>query len=306
LGAAQPAAGPYDLLFDRGAFTGTGVRPNPTIAATWPNCVPMRYALNVDLADNDAQVAVLIDAIEEVELATGIDFQFAGVTSAGMNVEEPILLPETYTTTLSRRTAASQPPAEFKYLPPDSNGANEVDMVLGFSNNDDTIDISDPGVIGVGGSLRNGADSSGRAQSLRGFAIIDLTELYEDGPAGAGTLANIKATTTHELGHLMGLGHVSDFDPRTGQASKLFQGLDANAGTWPNSTVRDQLMYPSLNPSAGVDFDAGDRLGMWELYSAAYCPPGSGLFSTNDKPTDSAGGIDWRTVEVEKSDDDFG
>jgi hypothetical protein len=306
LPGSQPAPGPYDFLFDRGTYTATGGRPNPTIAASWPNCVPIRYAINVDLAESDAQVQVLIDSIEEMEFYTGVDFQYAGITSAGMNIDGPILLPETYTPELTDRTSDSQASAPFKYLPPDSNGAASVSLVIGFSNNADTLDLSDPGVIGVGGSLRDRSDSSGRAQSSRGFAVIDVVELYEDGPSGPATLANIKATTTHELGHMMGLGHVSDFDPRTGRPSTLFQGLDSNAGSWDSATLQDQLMYPSLNPAAGVDFDLGDQLGLWELYSSPYCPPGSGLSSSNDKPTDKVDEVDWKNLEVVKSDDDYG
>jgi hypothetical protein len=58
-------------------------------------------------------------------------------------------------------------------------------------------------------------------------------------------------------------------------------------------------MYPSLNPSAGVDFDLGDQRGLYELYSTPYCPPqkdgGSGVDN-----------IDWTNVEVYKPVDDFG
>ena len=91
LPAASPTNGPYDFLFDRGQFFGTGQRANPTIKAAWAVCQPIRYALNVDEAEDNLHIQVMIDSIEEMEAAIGIDFQFAGVTSAGMNVADALL-----------------------------------------------------------------------------------------------------------------------------------------------------------------------------------------------------------------------
>ena len=296
LGAA-PGEGPYDFLFDRGAFTATGQRPSPTLQAQWPTCQPIRYALNIDLAETNEQVEVLISSIESVEAATGIDFQFAGVTSSGLNIDNPILLAENFNEQLGQRLIG-QDPAPFKYLPPDNNGQDSVSLVIGFSDGNDTLELSSPGTIGVGGSLRFQADPDGRAEAFRGFALIDIAKLYEDGPNGAVTLSNIQATTTHELGHMVGLGHVSDFNPRTGSASTLFQGLDPNSGSWPNATLQDQLMYPALNPGAGSDFDTGDRLGLWEMYSESFCPSKPG-----EKPGESPSQL---PLDVIKSVDDFG
>ena len=280
LPAAAPTSGPYDFLFDRGAFFSTGVRPNPTIKAAWDTCQPIDYALNVDLAENDQQIQVLIDSIEEMEQYTGIDFRFAGATSAGMNIDDEILLPE---------LLSPRPP--HKYLPPRAGGG-DVDLVIGFSNRDDTPELAG-GVIGVGGSLRNGADSvTGRAEALRGFAVIDLTDLYADGPSGTMTLRNIKATTTHEIGHMMGLGHV-DVSPNGG-------GL---GGTFPTSVVRDQLMFPALNQLGDFDvFDDGDQRGLFELYANRPCP-GGGAFGGVPERLEQ---LDWSEVEVYKPVDDFG
>ena len=117
LPAVAPTSGPYDFLFDRGAFFSTGIRPNPTIKAAWDNCQPIDYAINVDLAENDAQIEVLIASIEEMEQYTGIDFRYRGVTSAGMNIDDQILLPESF-----------NPRPPHKYLPPMAGGG-DVDFV---------------------------------------------------------------------------------------------------------------------------------------------------------------------------------
>lgn len=276
---SAPTEGPYDFLFDRQMFFESGSRPNPTVRTAWPVCRPFRYALNVDLAENDDQIQILIDSVEEIERYSGIDFQYAGVTSAGMNLDDPILFPESF-----------RPEAPFKYLPPDPNGADSVSAVIGFSNNDDTFELSMAGVIGVAGSLTGRAGSDGRAQAVRGFAVIDLVELYEDGPSGSRSLANIKATTTHELGHMMGLGHIDTSSP----------GL---APGFSDEVVRDQLMFPFLNPFAGVDFDLGDQRGLYELYSASYCPP---VIDSLGAGADTAPTVDLSGATVVKSVDDYG
>ena len=275
LATSAPTAGPYDFLFDRGNYLATGIRPNPTIRSAWDNCQPINYVLNVDLAANDQQIQILIDSIEEVEEYTGIDFRYGGVTSAGMNLDDQVLIPEN----------AGLP---HRYLPPLAGGG-QADVVIGFSDATDTPEL-ESGVIGIGGSLRRGADADGRARSLRGFAVIDLADLDRDGPAGAGTLKNVEATVTHELGHMMGLGHV-DTTPNG-------RGLVPGAS---DAEIRDQLMYPSLNPSGEPNFDDGDQRGLFELYGNRACGA-SGALGGDESPDV----IDWSEVEVSKPVDDFG
>ena len=290
LPGTSPTNGPYDFLFDRGVFFSEGVRPNPTIMASWDNCFPLRYALNVDLAENDEQIQVLIDSVEEIEAGTGIDFQFAGVTSAGMNIANELIIPENFRPTLP-----------FMYLPPDDNGAGPVDLVIGFSNDTDTPDLGG-GVIGVGGSIVS-QDQAGNLEQLRGFAVIDLTDLYVGGADSELTLRNIKATTTHELGHLMGLGHVD--------TTAAGQGL--NPG-FPSSVIEEQLMFPSLNPfdrepdgSVVVDpdyefFNDGDQQGLFELYANRPCSASGSLGGDGDERDAD---VDWSNVTVVKTVDEF-
>lgn len=287
LPASAPTSGPFDFLFDRGAFGSSGQRPNPTIKAAWDNCSPVRYALNIDLAENDEQIAMLIRSIEEIEAGTGIDFQFGGVTSAGMNIDDPILLPE-----------RNDDP--FMYLPPDDSGNGSVDLVIGFSNVADTPGLV-RGVIGVGGSLRTGTDEFGRAEQVRGFAVIDLFDLYRDGPSGTRSLRTIQSTTTHELGHMMGLGHVDD---RSGEPNRFGPGLAE--GVFTSQVLQEQLMYPELNESNEPTFDDGDLRGLYELYGNRPCAAAGDLDRVDQRTGASNDAIDWSEVTIVRSHDDFG
>ncbi len=238
--ANRPTSGPYDFLFDRGNPTQV-----PPIKVAWDACRPIRYALNVDRA-TDEQIATLIDSIKHLELSTGIDFQFAGVTSAGLNIDSDLIL------------AASRG-LPFRYLPPDDDGSGPVDVVIGFSGSDDTTEFEQSGVIGIGGSSRGPLDSNRRALSGQGFALLDLDDLETGNPVQE--QVRIGATATHEIGHMVGLAHVDESDP----------GLE---GPFNSTVLRDQLMYPFLNTGrpSPTEFSDGDVLGLWELYNTTEFP----------------------------------
>jgi hypothetical protein len=229
--------GPYDFLWDRRAKQVTGFRDgsrNP-----WNRCQPLRYQVNIDMADQ-GEVDVLLDSIDATELATGVDFQYAGVTSAGLNIQV------------------------------DSYAPSGVDAIIGYSDTSQTPQLAGS-VIGVGGNARAG--QSGFA--FLGFVVIDLDALANGD--------EIEATATHELGHMMSLGHVSDFDPRTGVGSSDWQGV--NPGPWTTSQLQDQLMYPALNPFRDSDtFDDGDLRGLHDLYGSQTCPTLAALDADTPAP----------------------
>jgi hypothetical protein len=155
-------------------------------------------------------------------------------------------------------------------------------------------------VIGVGGSIVS-RDGDGNSRQLRGFAVIDLLDLYAGGAESERTLANIKATTTHELGHLMGLGHVDTSADGAGLNTTFDDALDADAR---DDIIEDQLMFPALNPSNEPNFDDGDLQGLFELYGNRPCAA-SGSLGGEDERDVGIDGTDWTDVTVVKSDDNF-
>jgi hypothetical protein len=264
----MPAVGPYDFIQDRSFLLTNGRRANPTIRVAWRACggnPVLRYALNVDLAQNDQQIAAVIDAIEDIERYSGVDFRFGGVTSAGMNLDNRNLLPND-----------GDP---YTYLPPDDVGGGLVDVVIGFASERDTPSIA-MGVVGRGGAVFLPPRVDGTADAIIGFAIIDLDELVSsnNGPAGAATLRAIRGAARHEIGHLMGLAHVDEATPSLG-------------GDFPDSIVREQLMYPSISfdvDAPELDFESGDILGLWKLYASQ---PGC-VLGKQSSDTDLRAGID--------------
>jgi hypothetical protein len=88
-------------------------------------------------------------------------------------------------------------------------------------------------VGGFAGPVAVDGANAGSLRYVTGQVVLDAQQLGElaAGPAG---IARARGVLLHELGHLMGLGHVDD---------------------------PDQLMYPSTT-MLGVEFADGDRRGL--------------------------------------------
>ncbi len=154
-------------------------------------------------------MAALNEAIRDVETASGFDFQYVGRAIGSMNTDS---------------------------VDPRVVGGGEAMAVFGFSDSYETPILAG-NTIGIGG-LGQGIDSRTAIEFepvdqfawivRNGFAFADVTDLN--------TAQEIRATFAHEIGHMVGLDHV---------------------------TSRSELMAPVL--TSRFTFGSGDKYGLWSI-----------------------------------------
>lgn len=171
----------------------------------WDPCRKIRYAVNPS-GGPDGSVAMVRDSVAEVSRLTGLQFEYVGSTDdrpRWRGEHEWLPRPKAYEVLVSWATS------------------REVPALAGR-------------VAGIGGSQAFGLDA-GHMRYVSGGATLDRDsfEAMESQPDGR---AYQRAIVLHELGHVVGLGHVDD--PR-------------------------QLMYE--NNVGQLDFADGDRAGLATL-----------------------------------------
>ncbi|MEM9514830.1 MAG: hypothetical protein AAGA42_08220 [Actinomycetota bacterium] len=194
--------------------------------ARWDPCTPIKYQINSERA-TPAQEQVVFDAIEEIELETGLDFAFLGRTTAGLD----------------------------QIVPP------EIDALIVFGD-PASMPILAGNVLGIGGGSFDPA--TGRVTT--GYVAVNTPSLF--------TSQIATTTVQHEIGHLVGLAHVSD--PR-------------------------ELMFPE--EIGTTEFGPGDREGLWRLGAAQGCFPSTALSALL---TDQSAADDAITVLATTTVDDLG
>lgn len=130
----SPTSGEFNLLIEQPGF---GV-------IRWDPCRPIRYLVNSELASAE-QIFFMNQGIAKIEQATGIDFEYAGQTSGGHELDVP--------------------------------AGHAADAVLVFSSR--ALSSQLVGNVGVGGPVVN-FYSSGRARMQSGGVAVD-TEQMDDG-----------------------------------------------------------------------------------------------------------------------------
>jgi hypothetical protein len=175
-------------------------------------CRPLHYVVNDDLAPAGAQQLVS-DAIATVSAATGITFVYDGTTS-----EQP---------------SPQRPPYQ-----PDAYGERWAPLLIAWTTPDVAPQLKGK-VIGTGGSTHYSYDD-GPKTFVTGGLDLDAPQIADELLNPDGHLY-ATAVVLHELSHVMGLDHVSDFT---------------------------QLMYPEIGTPEGLS--AGDLNGLYEL-SKAQC-----------------------------------
>ncbi|WP_408898469.1 hypothetical protein ACJ5H2_05000 [Nocardioides sp. R1-1] len=151
----------------------------PDEPVTWDPCREIRYEVNPDQAPDDADetVAFVRDAVEEVAAVTGLTFSYEGLSDRRPDPQGDVLL-----------TARPDP-------------------VLVAWADDDEVDELDGDVAGVGGATARSYDGDAWLWFVTGGVTLDVQafDRLADGPDG---LAERRAILLHELGHVVGLGHV--------------------------------------------------------------------------------------------------
>jgi hypothetical protein len=202
---ANPTEGPGFLFLDR-TDQGTPTRWNP--------CEPIHYVVNASLAPPDS-IADVHEAVSRISAATGIPFEYEGITDEEASIYREIYQPDRY--------GARWAPVLIAWVDPD-------DSDIPFESGDR---------IAAGVAVPRIPPTRFEDVYVSGWIAINADD---PNPPGFDLPGEQGPVILHELGHLMGLGHVK--------------------------TVGELM-----NPSGGgvTDLAAGDREGLRELGASGGC-----------------------------------
>lgn len=151
-------------------------RPDEPVA--WDPCRPIRFEVNPEgsARGTDDTVDFVRDAVEEVASVTGLRFEYDGLTDR-------------------------RPEWRSRFLP----AGRREPVLIAWADDSEVEDLAGD-VVGVGGAVAVEVRSSGWRRYVTGGVTLDedaFAEL-EDGDEGV----QQRAILLHELGHVVGLGHV--------------------------------------------------------------------------------------------------
>lgn len=160
-------------------------------------CRPLRWVLATADMPHFAQAEVEA-AVAEISARSGIQFEYLGTTDELPDFDRPLFQEERY-------------------------GGDYAPLIIGWSDAARTPDLEGT-VSGVGGAtVLPGA--YGTQRYLRsGVIVLDVDDLRGYFASSAGAL-QVRAIIMHELGHVLGLAHVSD-------SSQLMYELNHTQLTW--------------------------------------------------------------------------
>jgi hypothetical protein len=190
------------------------------VVAWWNPCRTHTYKVNVAAVPAASRAAVLAAAqasMRAIAHLTGMGWVYQGKTA-----EVP------------RHVAGSWSPA----------GRQSAEVVIAYTTPAKTNYPLAGSMAGYGGESEGWSDTGA---IYRGFVVIDTPDMMRYLKPGFGPGTRRDNLIQHELGHAMGLGHVSS----------------------PNL-----LMYPSVTVRTPYGFAAGDRAGLAAVGRKGGCIPG--------------------------------
>jgi hypothetical protein len=141
----------------------------------WNPCREIHYVVNPDGSPPEWE-ALVKDGIEEVEDRTGLAFQYDGETEE-RNFED-------------------------RFAP---NG-DALPVLIGWADEDEVPELNGD-VAGIGGATYR--EAAGRRAYVTGMVVLDV-DTYDKLASSKDAESVELAVLLHELGHLVGLGHVDD------------------------------------------------------------------------------------------------
>jgi hypothetical protein len=159
-------------------------------------CRPLAWVLNPEGMPDGAEELVH-QAVESVQLATGLQLEYQGTTSEVASFDRELIQ--------------------------DRYGTGFVPIIIGFATQSQDPDLEGT-VTGIGGSSAVYA-AYGEQQFLRsGTVVLDSEDIgIRLGTLGGSAMA--RAVVQHELGHVVGLGHVED-------DTELMNALNTSMTDW--------------------------------------------------------------------------
>lgn len=210
--SVTPLGAPVEIPVESGEYAFAQMRADRDAPVAYDPCRTIRYVVNTEAMPLGGERTLGLSVLR-VSGITGLQFEDLGLTDEVDTGDRPAFQPERY-------------------------GDRWAPVLIWWATPESAPRLAGS-VAGYAGSTRmrwSGPDGAGEVY-VTGVVVLDAPQLAQLMIRGRRGEEQARAIVMHELGHLVGLDHVSD---------------------------RSQLMYPEGNPEV-PDFGAGDIRGLREL-----------------------------------------